>query len=42
MNEGYADLIQKVNKIIDEIAPVNEMYIKNSTGMGFWGNFWSN
>ena len=28
MNEGYADLIQKVNSIIDEIAPVKEMCIK--------------
>ena len=31
MNEGYADLIQKVNSIIDEIAPVKEMCIKNNT-----------
>ena len=31
VNEGYADLIQKVNSIIDEIAPVNEMCIKNNT-----------
>ena len=31
MNEGYADLVQKVNSIIDEIAPVKEMCIKNNT-----------
>ena len=31
MNEGYADLIQKVNSVIDEIAPVKEMCIKNNT-----------
>ena len=31
MNEGYADLIQKVNSIIDELAPVTLMYIKNNT-----------
>ena len=31
MNEGYADLIQKVNSIIDGIAPVKEMCIKNNT-----------
>ena len=31
MNEWYADLIQKVNSIIDEIAPVKEMCIQNNT-----------
>ena len=31
VNEGYADLIQKVNSIIDEIAPVKEMCIQNNT-----------
>ena len=31
MNEGYPDLIQKLNLIIDEIAPVKEMCIKNNT-----------
>ena len=31
MNEGYGDLIQKINSIIDEIAPVKEMCIKNNT-----------
>ena len=31
MNEGYAGLIQNVNSIIDEIAPVKEMCIKNNT-----------
>ena len=31
VNKGYADLIQKVNYIINEIAPVKEMCIKNNT-----------
>ena len=31
VNEWYADLIQKVNTIIDEIAPVKEMCIQNNT-----------
>ena len=31
INEAYADLIQKVNSVIDELAPEKEMYIKNNT-----------
>ena len=31
LNEGYSDLIKKVNSIIDEIAPVKEMCVKNNT-----------
>ena len=31
VNEGYADLIGKITCIIDEIAPVKEMYVKNNT-----------
>ena len=28
LNEGYSDLIGKVNSIIDEISPVKEMCVK--------------
>ena len=38
MNEGYADLIQKVNSIIDEIAPVKEMCIKITHRNGLMRN----
>ena len=31
INEGYADLIQKVNSIIDKLAPEKEMCVKNNT-----------
>ena len=31
VNEGYSDLIGKVNSIIDEISPVREMCVKNNT-----------
>ena len=31
INEGYADLIHKVNTIIDEIAPIKEMCVKNNS-----------
>ena len=31
VNKGYSDLIKKVNSIIDEIAPVKEMCVKNNT-----------
>ena len=31
VNEGYADLIGKITNIIDEIAPIKEMYVKNNT-----------
>ena len=31
INEAYADLIQKINSVIDELAPEKEMYIKNNT-----------
>ena len=31
VNEGYTDLIDKINKVIDEIAPIKEMCVKNNT-----------
>ena len=31
VNKGYSDLIKKVNSIVDEIAPVKEMCVKNNT-----------
>ena len=31
INAGYADLIGKISLIIDEIAPVKEMCVKNNT-----------
>ena len=39
MNEGYADLIQKENSIIDEIAPVKEMCIKTTQRNGLMRTF---
>ena len=30
VNEGYADLIQKLNSIVDEIATLKEMCIKHN------------
>ena len=31
VNEGYADLLTKVDSVIDEIAPIKEMCVKNNT-----------
>ena len=31
VDKGYSDLIQKVNSIIDKIAPVKEICVKNNT-----------